>query len=511
MNLIALIIALGGFLMGFDTAVISGVVGFIAGEFNLGSLQVGWLVSSLTMSATIAMFSAGPLSDRFGRLPVLKFAAVLFAISAILSAFATGYRMLVLARMLGGLGVGASLIVAPLLIAEMAPSENRGRLVSFNQLNIVIGISVAFFSNYLVLWLSQQPYGWVQMLKFDRYTWRWMLGIETLPAIVYFFSLLASPESPRWLLARGRREEAAKVMDRLNLDHENRAQLESQINVRSGNSGSWHSLLHPALRMVLLIGIIVAILQQITGINAVFYYAPMIFSQSGFGLDGSFMQAVFVGIANLVFTLLALILIDRLGRKQLLLFGLSGITFFMLLLGYGFASATYQLGSDDLSSLSETTQLQLQSLEGTIYYSDLEFKEAMRELMSYSDFTLLQPELLSMAIQLDAKLIIIGIIGFVASFALSLGPVMWVLFAEIFPYHYRGKSISFVGLINSGVAFLVTLIFPWQLEYLGSATTFMLFGIFAGVGLVLIWLLLPETKGKSLEQLESELVGDLRV
>jgi MFS transporter, SP family, arabinose:H+ symporter len=211
---VALTVAFGGFLMGFDASVISGVVGFIEPEFALTKIQVGWAVSCLTLTATLGMMISGPLSDRLGRKKVLLLSAVVYALSAILSALATSFTFLVVARMIGGFGVGASLILAPMYIAEIAPARLRGRMVSFNQLNIVIGISAAFFSNLMVLKLGKSDAAWAQSLQFGEHTWRWMLGLETLPALLYFFSLFAVPESPRWLLMRGREAEARATMKR---------------------------------------------------------------------------------------------------------------------------------------------------------------------------------------------------------------------------------------------------------------------------------------------------------
>jgi MFS transporter, SP family, arabinose:H+ symporter len=205
---VALIAAFGGFLMGFDASVISGVVGFIELEFQLSKIELGWSVSSLVLTATLAMLLAGPLSDRIGRRPVLRLAAVLFAVSAIICAIAPTFTILVFGRMLGGLGVGAALIIAPMYIAEIAPAKARGRMVSFNQLNIVIGISAAFFSNYLVLRLGQSSADWSAALNLSEWAWRWMFAMEILPAVVYFFALLAVPESPRWLVMHDRDAEA---------------------------------------------------------------------------------------------------------------------------------------------------------------------------------------------------------------------------------------------------------------------------------------------------------------
>jgi len=447
----ALIVALGGFLMGFDVSVISGVVRFVELEFELSPLQLGWVVSSLSLTAAVGMLASGPLSDRLGRRPVLQIAAVLFAVSAIASAVAPDYFTLVVARMLGGFGVGAALIVAPMYIAEMSPPASRGRFVSFNQLNIVVGISAAFFSNYLILTLGESGAAWTEALRLGEWNWRWMLGIETLPAVAYLFALSLVPESPRWLAMRGRDEEATKVLGRVAGADAGAVLREVKESIaaeaRLGQT-SWRALLHPSLRLVMTIGIVVGILQQISGINAVFFYAPMIFEQSGIGANAAFMQAALVGLVNLVFTVVAMAVIDRFGRRPLLIFGLSGIAACMLLLAWAFGAG-----------------------DGA-----------------------------------NPRLILVAIMGFVASFAVSLGPVMWVLFSELFPNRVRGVAISFVGLVNSATAFLVTLVFPWQLQSLGSATTFLLYGLFALAGLAFVLRVIPETKGRSLEELEAVLV-----
>ena len=211
---IALIVALGGFLMGFDASVISGVVKFIESQFSLSKIELGWAVSSLTLTATLAMMAAGPLSDRIGRRKVVALAALLYTVSAIASAVAPSFWFLVVARMIGGFGVGASLIIAPMYIAEISPAKIRGRMVSYNQLNIVLGISAAFFSNYLVLKLGQSDAAWAEWLKFGPYNWRWMLGLETLPAVLYFLLLFLVPESPRWLAMKGRDQEALSILQK---------------------------------------------------------------------------------------------------------------------------------------------------------------------------------------------------------------------------------------------------------------------------------------------------------
>lgn len=508
---VALIVALGGFLMGFDASVISGVVKFIEPQFNLTKLELGWSVSSLTLTATLAMMLAGPLSDRFGRKRILMLAAVLYAISAIGSALAPSFITLVVARMIGGLGVGASLILAPMYIAEISPPQMRGRMVSFNQLNIVIGISVAFFTNYLILTWGQSEAAWTKTLMFEEYNWRWMLGLETLPAVLYFFGMFFVPESPRWQVMKGREEEALKTFHKVVTSEQAEQQIKDvNESLRSGKKETripFKELFKPAMRLVLTIGIVVAILQQITGINSVFFYAPMIFEQSGIGTDASFVQAILVGLTNLVFTIVAILLIDKFGRKPLLTVGVAGIALSMFLLAYGFNSATYTLSTDAISTLpGEINKEMLQPMADQTFDSDVEFKTAIKESLGEENAKQFESTILTAAINMNPTIILIGILGFVACFAFSIGPVMWVLFSELFPIKVRGLAISFTGFINSAVSFLVQLIFPWELANFGSSTTFLIYGIFAAAGFFFIIFRIPETKGKTLEELEKILV-----
>jgi MFS transporter, SP family, arabinose:H+ symporter len=507
----ALIVALGGFLMGFDTSVISGVVTYIEPQFSLTKIELGWAVASLTLSATIAMAFAGPLSDRFGRRPVLKCAAVLFTVSAILSAVAPTFSTLVAARLLGGLAVGAALLIAPMYIAEIAPPALRGRIVSFNQLNIVLGISAAFFSNYLILTLGHSDLGWAKALVIGPWNWRWMLGIEALPAIVYFVALFTVPESPRWLVMRGHDAKALEVLTlvtgRLQAEADLKGVVASLHREAGAERPSIRELWRPAMRLVITIGVSIAVLQQITGINAVFFYAPMIFEESGTGADASFRQAVLVGLVNLAFTFLAIVLIDRVGRRPLLGVGVIGIAVCMLLLSYGFRSATYTIRSDSIGSLpQEIDRAALWPLVDQTYDSDADYRHAVVAAVGAKSYRAHQSAFVSAAIHMNATLILVGILGFVASFAVSLGPVMWVLFSELFPNRIRGIAISFVGLINSVVSFVVQLVFPWELESIGNSATFLIYGLFAVVGLLIVMKLLPETKGRSLEDLEVALV-----
>lgn len=510
---VSLIVALGGFLMGFDASVISGVVKFIEPQFNLTKIELGWSVSCLTLTATLAMLLAGPLSDKFGRRTILKYAAVLYFISALGSAFAPNFLFLVMARMLGGFGVGASLIIAPVYIAEIAPPKLRGTMVSFNQLNIVLGISVAFFTNYLILQLGKSNADWATFLQFGTYNWRWMMGLEALPALLYFFLLFFVPRSPRWLAMNGLDDEALEVMNKAVGEEEAKKQLANIArSIKSSKNKeriSVNELFKPSLKLVLLIGIVIAVTQQITGINSVFFYAPMIFEQTGIGTDASFSQAILVGLINLVFTLFAIWLVDRVGRKPLLIFGLSGIAISMFILSAGFGRATYQLSEKDIQECGSIVDYEtLASMRDVIFYSDIEFNEALKTCVSEQTFKEHQTDFISKAISINPWLVLIGILGFVASFAISLGPVMWVLFSELFPNRVRGIAISFVGLINSGISFLVQLVFPWEQINFGNSTTFLIYGIFGAIGLVFVFFMLPETKGKSLEELELILVKE---
>lgn len=446
-----LIVALGGFLFGFDASVIAGVVTFVEKEFALSKIEVGWTVASLTLTATLSIMFAGPLADRYGRRRMLRIAAVVFTVSALLSASANDFGMLIAARLLSGLGVGAALVVAPMYIAEISPAAVRGRMVSINQLHIVLGISAAFFSNLLILKLGHSHWPIFATLHIEDWNWRWMLGIGAFPSFIFFLLLLTVPESPRWLAMHGRLDVARRVLSRAHGSALAEAEL-AEVRISLAHEGGksevkLREIWAPGLRFVLLTGLAVGVLQQITGINAVFFYAPVIFQHAGASTDGAFLQAVYVGLVNLAFTVVAILLIDRLGRRPLLLMGTAGIALSMALLAYGFRGAS-----------------------------------------------------------MEPTLVLLGVLSFVASFAVSLGPVMWVLLSEIFPNRVRGIAISFVGLVNSVVSFGVQLLFPWELENLGNSQPWLIYGVFAVLGFLFIARLVPETRGRSLEELEEALV-----
>ena len=502
---------MGGFLFGFDAAVISGVIGFITPDFNLDDWQIGLVVSAPTIAATFAALTVGPTADQVGRKKVMVALAALYTISAVASAFAPGVTTLIIARLIGGLAFG-TLMLAPIYIAEIAPARLRGRFVSVNQFNIVIGFSAAYFANYYILQASQSGAEWVSAIGLDEHAWRWMLGLEAAPAAFYFFAMMFVPESPRWLILHGREDRGRSILERI-------APAEQIEALMADIVASTHDakerllvrvkhLLRPELRLILVIGAIVAIAQQITGINSVLFYGPTIFEQSGVGTNAAFAQATYVGIINVVFTIIAMLTIDKFGRRPLLIIGLAGIAISMSLIAYGFKRATFELSEEAVAEISSQHDVQgLEALIGNSFDNDVAFGTAVTELIGDSAMKANEAVIIQSAIRMNPTIVLIGILGFVASFAMSLGPVMWVLFSEIFPNSIRGVCMSVMGVLNSGVSFGVQFIFPWQLSNLGNTMTFFLYGLFAVFFLVLVAWLLPETRGRSLEELEKELTG----
>lgn len=502
---IALVVSLGGFLFGFDASVISGVTKYIKPEFQLNDFQLGWVVSSPTFSAMFAMLIAGTVSDLLGRKPILISVAFLYAISAIWSAYAGDYMQLVSARMIGGLAFGAALVLAPIYIAEISPAANRGKLVSVQQLNIVLGFSVAYFSNYFL----QGSVGAEGTLT-ETNVWRWMLGIEFFPAVIYFLLLFFVPESPRWLFANNKREKGLAILQKLHGDEDAKEEAKAiqQSIEESSNTQKvpLSSLLKPSLRFVLLLGLFLGVIQQITGVNAIYFYATTIFEQSGVGSNAAFAQAVWVGIINVVFTLVAMALIDRMGRKPLLLIGVGGIAISMCLTAYGFSQATFRLTTEKLATLKELDQSQFANIVGQTFPDDKSFKAAVKATIGENEYAKYEGAIVKAAIDMNPILVLIGILGFVASFAISLGPVMWVMLSELFPNWIRGLAISVIGFVNSFTSWLVQFVFPWELTNFGNALTYLIYGLFAVVSFFILWKILPETKGKSLEEIEKELV-----
>ena len=507
----AAVIALGGFLFGFDAAVISGVIGFITPQFDLDDLQIGLVVGAPTLTATAAAFLVGPTADLVGRKKVMLSLALLYSISAFASALAPNVETLIIARAIGGFAFG-SLMLAPIYIAELSPARLRGRMVSVNQLNIVIGFSAAYFANYFLLKASMSNAEWVTAIGLGDNAWRYMLGLEALPAVLYFFAMMFVPESPRWLLINGFEERARRILEKITPAERIESKLAEIAATTKDASDRFalrvKQLFKPSLRKILIVGLVVGVAQQISGINSVFFYAPTIFEQSGVGTDAAFAQAVYIGIINVVFTVIAMLTIDRFGRRPLLILGLSGVVISMCISAYGFHQARYELSAEAIQTFAQTQELgELESLAGVRYDNDIEFKRAVKDAIGDSALKANEAQLIQAAIQMNPTIVLVGILGFVASFAFSLGPVMWVLFSEIFPNAIRGICMSVMGVVNSGVSFGVQVIFPWELNNLGTAMTFFLYAAFAFVFLILVIWLVPETRGRTLEQLEVELAA----
>jgi MFS family permease len=497
--LISLIVALGGFLLGFDSAVISGAVRGITVYFEMTEWMLGFAVGCVVFGAMAGNLLAGPLSDRFGRKRVLIVVAALFTISATWSALATGYTEFIIARIIGGIGIGGAILIAPVYIAEIAPPRLRGSLVSFNQLNIVIGISVAYFSNYFLVNTGGE-------------SWRWMLGVEAIPALIYFLALFTVPKSPRWLIQKVNNIPLArKILVKIGGEAYADATIEE---IQRGldkkePKGKLSDILQSKYATIMIIALGIAFFQQITGINAIFYYAPTIFEQAGGSTDSSFLQAIVVGLTNLVFTLVAIWLIDKLGRKPLLLIGTTFMTIALLMATLAFNNATYTFNGTTLSKVGDTEiRAALSDLEGTSYGGQSELFSAVEDRLDPDQFLAFRRNEITNFIDINATLVLIAILLYVASFAISLGPVMWTLISEIFPSKIKGIAISVVGFFNSLVSFSVTQVFPWELSNLGPTMTFLIYAILSFCAILFVKRFVIETKGRTLEEVEELLIRD---
>ncbi|NOU96866.1 sugar porter family MFS transporter [Paenibacillus sp. LMG 31456] len=436
-TLVSIVAALGGVLFGFDTAVVSGAIGFMEHKFQLNQVEVGWAVSCLIIGCIIGAAMSGLLSDRFGRKKVLIAAAALFIIGSLGSAIPATFSGYIIARIIGGIGIGITSTLCPLYNAEIAPAKYRGRLVALNQLAIVTGIFLTYFIN-----LGISSYGddaW------DISTaWRWMFAVGSIPGFLFLVLLLFVPESPRWLIKQGRPAEALPILLRI---HGEALAKQEVLDIKESfkqETGSIRQLFKPGLRVALIVGVGLAVLQQVTGINAVMYYAPEIFKATGAGTNASLIQTILVGFINFLFTILALWLIDKVGRKVLLLIGTSSMALCLLVIGIAFQTG-----------------------------------------------------------HAAGPWVLIFILLYVASFAISLGPVVWVIISEIFPNRIRGKATAIAAMALWAADYVVSQSFPPLLNSAGPAITFWIFGIMSLFTFFFTWRIVPETKGKSLEEIES--------
>jgi len=507
----ATIVAMGGFVFGLDAALISGTVNFITTEFGLTDLQLGMAVSAPGFGVLVALPFMGWICNGLGRKKALLMIAALYLASAIWSALAPGYWHLVAARFLGGLAF-TSIALASMYIGEIAPPRWRGKMVSMTQINIVIGLSAAYFINYLILQATNSGASWVHTLAIDRYTWRWMLGSEILPALLWFGLLLFVPESPYWLVYANRIEEAKKSLLRVMPAEQIVHHIEEmQASLKQGGQdhaalSQLKQLFSSRMRTIFIIALTIAIAQQSTGINAILFYAPTVIEQLGIGRDAAFMQSVWVGLTSVVFTIAGLLLVDRLGRRPLIVWGMVWIVVSLLACWYGFKSARYVLTEQAITEMVKIPEAaRLKPLVGTEYNTDIAFKNAVKEVIGEKDAREYSSLLLQKAARMKAVLIFVGILSFIAAFHFSVGPVMWVLFSEIFPISVRGIAIPFFTLVTSFTSWLVQQFFPWQLATTGASNTFLFYAITVAIGLTILVRYLVETKNMSIEAIQTAL------
>ena len=446
-NALAIIASLGGFLFGYDTAVISGTINFVTSQFQLDAAGTGWYVSSALLGCILGVSVAGVLSDKYGRKKLLILSALFFGVSAVGCAFTVGFTDLVIYRLIGGLGIGVASMLSPLYISELSPSHKRGRLVTLYQFAITVGILCSYFSNAYLLRLSHGEFlagttGLMNKIMVSE-VWRIMLGTSVVPALLFLFLLLFVPESPRWLTIKGNEPAALDVLKKIVSDSEAQKEINDIKSNLQQETGGLGILFKGGFKLAMIIGISLAFLTQVSGINAIIYYGPRILEEAGLPIADALGGQVVIGLVNVLFTLIAIWKIDRLGRKPLLLAGVIGI----------------------ISSLV---------IIGSLFYFN-------------------SP---------NTYLLLIFILLFIACFAFSYGPVVWVLLSEIFPAKIRGKAMSLATFsLWIGTA-LVGQLTPVFLEKLKPAGTFWLFALVTAPALYLAIKIIPETKGKSLEEIE---------
>lgn len=504
----ATIVAIGGFIFGLDAALISGTVNFITQEFGLTNLQLGTAVSAPALGVLLALPFAGYACNQFGRKRTLQIVAILYLFSAITSALAPNYWTLVIARFIGGLAF-SSISLASMYIGEIAPPKLRGKLVSMTQINIVVGLSAAYFINYLILQSIGSGAGWAESWGLTENTWRWMLASEIVPALVWLVLLFFIPESPAWLVYKNRIADAKKTLAKIIPANEIEHHIEeTQKSLEKGDDdrsmlAQFKEIFSKPMRNILIIATTIAIVQQSTGINAILFYAPTVFEQLGLGTDAAFAQAIWIGLTSIIFTVLAISLIDRIGRKPMILFGMVWIIISLGMCSYGFKSARYTITQEAIAEMRDLEGVdKLSVLVGKEFGSDTEFKDALIEVLGEESARNNSSLLLEKAADLNATLILIGLLSFIAAFHFSVGPIMWVLFSEIFPISIRGIAIPFFTIITSLTNYVVQQFFPWQLATMGGSAIFLFYAATVAIGLVIIWRYLKETKNMSIEEIQ---------
>ena len=446
--LISIAAGLGGFLFGFDTAVASGTIGFLREKFSLNDVMEGWIMSSALLGSVIGAAISGYLSDKYGRRLILKVSALLFLASAIMSTIPEAPGYLVVARLIGGVGVGIAAMVAPLYISELSPAHLRGRLVSLYQFAITLGILCSYLSNtFLLNYAStgEVSDGFINYI-FVQEVWRAMFGSEVLPATMFFLLLFFVPRSPRWLTKESQPAEALAVLVRIHGDDLAREEMKDISKAISQESGSFKQLFSKDLRIPLLIGLALPLISQFTGITTVMYYAPTIFELAGFQSGSAFGTAALIGLVNMIFTVVAIWKIDHFGRKPILMAGFFGLSIALFLIGIQFSG--------------------------------------------------------SQGVDQAGTMIVASFLFYIMVFAATIGPGVWVLLAEIYPTKVRGRAMAigtFCLFVGSTV---VTQTFPMLRGWLGVGATFWVYGAIMLPGLYFVWKYVPETKNKTLEEIE---------
>jgi SP family arabinose:H+ symporter-like MFS transporter len=428
--------AVGGLLFGYDTAVVAGAIGFIQQKYDLSAAMTGWVASCALVGCMAGAMFAGALSDKLGRKKVLMISALAFAISSLGIMIPMGLSWFIFFRFIGGVGIGIASMLAPMYISEIAPAEIRGRLISIYQLGIVIGILLIYFVNAAIAGLYDETWN-------IEHGWRWMFGSGIIPSIVFIVLLLIVPESPRWLAQKNNWTKAEEVLKKVNGEAKASEELLAIRESLKTQQGSFSDLLKPGLRIALIIGVLLSIFSQVTGINVIMYYAPEIFKATGDGSSSALMQTIWVGGINVLMTIVAIKYVDKLGRKKLLLIGSIGMAVCLALIGLAF----------------------------------------------YADMS-------------SGYWVLIGILMYISFFAISLGPLTFVVVAEIFPNHIRGRAMSVAIFFLWLSVYVVSQTFPMLLESIGTAWTFWIYMVMSVLAFVFVWNLVPETKEKSLEEIQ---------
>ena len=442
-NYICYAVALGGLLFGFDTAVISGAISFVKTQFALDTVSEGWMVSSGLLGSIIGVFTTGIISDRIGRKKTIIIAAIMFLLSGFGCGFASSFTLLVAARMIGGIGVGMASVISPMYISEFAPADKRGRMVAYYQLAITFGILLAYFSNASILSLSHNSTN-----ELFAEPWRGMFLVMSLPSFIFLLLLIKVPESPRWLVEVNKQKEAQDILYTVRPKPAADKELSDIENAKSRTKNISLSLLHPSIRIPLIIGIVLAVLQQFSGINAIIYYGPNIFQSAGLDSSNALMFQVIIGTVNFLSTIIAIAYADKYGRKFLLKTGLTGIIISLVLCGFLF----------------------------------------------YTNNT-------------QGILLLVLMMIYIICFAFSIGPVTWIIINEIFPTHVRVKAVTVCTMALWIAVWLVGQFFPWLLEKVGPAFTFWAFAFFSLINLIFSLTVVKETKGKTLEEMDTAFVA----